>query len=169
MNCAKVVLIGVFMASVIPARGWAAEDGPNILQLGVGGFDLVGEDDDGVEKNRSAAGLVELRFGDRLFHIGPALGVLANVDGGVYGYGGLYADLSLGNFIITPLGAVGAYHQGDSKDLGGVLEFRASITVAYAFANGSRLGIQVGHISNAYLHNRNPGEEDAFLTYALAF
>ncbi|MDN5849764.1 MAG: acyloxyacyl hydrolase [Nitrococcus sp.] len=169
MNFVKLVLIGVFMVSVIAYRGWAAEDGPNILQLGAGGFDLVGKKFDAINKHRSAAGLVELRFGDRLFHVGPALGVLANLDGGVYGYGGLYADLSLGNFIFTPLGAVGAYDQGHSKDLGGVLEFRGSITAAYAFANGARFGVQVGHISNANLHNRNPGEEDAFLTYALAF
>lgn len=104
-NCVKGILIALFMASVISARAGAAQDGPNILQLGVGGFDLVGEERDGVEKNRSAAGLVELRFGDKLFHVGPALGVLANIDGGVYGYGGYTPICPSATSLSPPSGA----------------------------------------------------------------
>lgn len=165
----NMVVLGVFLMCVSAARVAAAEDAPTILQLGAGAFDLVGEEADGIVKNRSAAGLAELRFGEKLLHIGPAIGVLANTDGGVYGYGGFYFDLPLGNFAITPLAAVGGYHRGNSKDLGGVLEFRLSITAAYVFAGGSRLGIQFGHMSNAKLHRYNPGQEDAFITYGVAF
>jgi lipid A 3-O-deacylase len=121
------------------------------------------------DHNQSAAGAVDFRLGTKLLGIGPALGLLANVDGGLFGYGGLYFDLTFGHIVITPLGAVGGYRQGDSKDLGGVFQFRASITAAYQFENASRLVVQLGHISNAHIHEDNPGEEDAFLTYALAF
>jgi lipid A 3-O-deacylase len=145
----------------------AAEDGASYLVLGAGAFDLFEENDGG--GHRSAAATVEFQFGAKLLGIGPALGLLANTDGGMLGYGGLYFDVSFGHFVITPLGAVGGYREGDSKDAGGVFQFRASITAAYQFADASRLGVELGHISNAYIHEENPGEEDAFITYALAF
>ncbi|HET8700437.1 MAG TPA: acyloxyacyl hydrolase [Nitrococcus sp.] len=153
-NHIKRVLIGVLLTSTIASRTWAAG-----VQVGAGAFDWGG----------SAAGLAELRLGTNLLHLGSAFGVLANTDGGVYGYGGLYFDLPLGRFAIIPLGAVGFYHQGSSKDLGGVLEFRGSITAAYALANGSRVGIQLGEISNLGLYSHNPGEGDIFLTYTAVF
>jgi lipid A 3-O-deacylase len=167
-GCARAVLAGIVIACAIPMRAAAAaENSPNYLILGVGAFDLFEENV--VDHNRSAAGTVELRLGTKLLGIGPALGLLANVDGGVFGYGGLYFDLPFGPIVITPLGAIGGYRQGDSKDLGGVFQFRASITAAYQFENASRLGVELGHISNAHIHEENPGEEDAFITYALPF
>jgi hypothetical protein len=48
-------------------------------------------------------------------------------------------------------------------------QFRASVTAACQFQNASRLGVELGHISNAHTHEENPGEGDAFLTYALPF
>lgn len=154
LGCVKRTLIGVLLASVMMSRAWAMG-----LQLGGGAFDRGG----------SAAGLAELHLGTNLLHIGTALGVLANTDGGIYGYGGLYFELPLGRFSITPLGAIGGYARDHGKDLGGVVEFRGSITAAYALTNGSRLGVQVGHISNLGLYSHNPGEEDIFLTYAVVF
>jgi lipid A 3-O-deacylase len=115
----------------------------------------------------SAQARVELRYGKKLFHLGPALGVLGNTKGGVLGYTGLYADLRLGDVVITPLGGVGAYHRGRGEDLGGTFEFRLSLGVAYAFADRSRLGMQYGHISNAGSHRINPGENELLVTYAL--
>ena len=141
LGCMKKLLVSVLLVSVMVSRAWAAG-----VQLGVGAFDRGG----------SAAGLAELRLGTNLLHIGSALGVLANTDGGIYGDGGLYFDLPLGRFVITPLGAIGGYEKGDGRDLGGVVELRGSITAAYAFASGSRLGIQVGHISNLGLYSHNP-------------
>ncbi|MGH6943620.1 MAG: acyloxyacyl hydrolase [Geminicoccaceae bacterium] len=155
------------IACAMPMGAATAADSPTYLQLGAGAFDLFEENDGG--GHRSAAGIAELRFGGKVLGIGPALGVMANTDGGVFGFGGLYFDITFGHIVITPLAAVGAYHEGDSKDLGGTLQFRGSITAAYAFANRSRLGVEVGHISNAGLHDDNPGEEDAFITYALPF
>ncbi|MEB8491533.1 acyloxyacyl hydrolase, partial [Acidithiobacillus ferriphilus] len=38
---------------------------------------------------------------------------------------------------------------------------------AYQFANQSRLGIKIAHISNAYIANEDPGEDEVLLTYAL--
>jgi lipid A 3-O-deacylase len=139
--------------------------GPHRVELGAGAFDVR----DASNGARSAAGRIELRVGDKIYAIGPAIGLLANTDGGVFGYGGLYADLAYGNIVVTPLAGAGGYAQGDSKDLGGVFQFRLGLTVAYAFPGGSRFGLHIGHISNAGIHAHNPGEEDIFLVFALPF
>src|SRR5919106_1298677 len=96
------------------------------------------------------------------------IGVMPNTDGGVFGYGGVYIDVAWGDALITPLVGLGGDAEGGSKDLGGVFQFLASGTVAYAFPNGSRLGIRLSHLSNASIHH-NPGVEDLMLIYSLPF
>jgi lipid A 3-O-deacylase len=140
-----------------------AGDEPSYLDLAAGTF---GTGPGHVAPN-AAEGRVELRYGGKLFHLGPALGVLGNSKGGVFGYAGLYADIRLGNVVITPLAGAGGYHRGRGEDLGGTFEFRLSVAAAYAFAGGSRLGVQYGHISNANIQRINPGENELLVTYAL--
>jgi hypothetical protein len=139
------------------------------LEIGIGVFDVfkdvVFTDD---RENRSAAARLELRGGHKVVVLGPAIGVMANTDGGVFGYGGVYIDVAWGDVLITPLVGLGGYAEGGSKDLGGVFQFLASGTVAYAFPNGSRLGIRLSHLSNASIHH-NPGVEDLMLIYSLPF
>lgn len=139
---------------------------PHYLDVGFGAFDLFKRDP---SSKTSAAGRVELRSGERLLGVGPALGVLANTDGGLYGYAAAHADLKYGNLVFTPLAGLGAYRQGDSTDLGGVFQFRLAFTVSYQFSNQSRLGLSIAHISNAGLHDGNPGEDELHLIYALPF
>ena len=136
-------------------------DEADALMLGLGAFDPF-------DNESSAAATLEYRLGRKLFVIGPAIGGMANVEGGLFGYIGLYADLSIGRIYFTPQLGLGAYRQGGSRDLGGAFQFRETIEFSYRFANGHRLGVRVAHISNADLHERNPGEEEYYLTYALA-
>lgn len=138
---------------------------PHYLDLGLGAFDLIAESDG----RTSGAARLELRAGNKLWFIGPAVGVLANTDGGWFGYGGIYADVAYGNLVITPLLAAGGYDEGAGKDLGGDFQFRTVLTFSWQFANRVRLGVQVAHISNAGLDDRNPGEEDVLLTLGLPF
>jgi hypothetical protein len=65
------------------------------------------------------------------------------------------------------IGSAPHLHDGRKNAVAGVRG--ASITAAYQFENASRLGLQLGHISNPHIHEDNPGEEDAFITYALPF
>jgi lipid A 3-O-deacylase len=129
------------------------------LLLGAGVFD--------VRHHASAAGTIEYRFGRKVFVVGPTLGLMANTDGGLLGYVGAYCDLSYKKLYVTPQLAMGGYHQGSSQDLGGVFQFRESLDIAWRFENGHRLGIRAAHISNADIHDINPGEEEVFLTYSL--
>jgi hypothetical protein len=130
------------------------------LLLGAGVFDI--------RDRTSAAGTIEYRFGRKVFVAGLSLGLMANTEGGLYGYVGTYGDLSYRRIYVTPQIAMGGYHDGDSANLGGVFQFRLSLDVAYRFDNGHRLGIRAAHISNAGVNEENPGEEELLLTYSIS-
>lgn len=137
-------------------------DGPHRFIFGLGVFDMLDDDD-------SVAGEIEARCGNKLGFIGPLAGIVANVDGGILGYAGLYADVAVGDLLISPQTGVGAYEQGDSNNLGGTLEFYSALALSYRFENRSQLGFRLGHISNADLHDKNPGTDLLFLQYGIAF
>jgi len=142
--------------------------GPDRVIAGVGAFN-IGPTTGDTSRDRSTPPMAEFeyRFGwkpDFLGKaVGPAVGVLANADGGVYGYLGVYADLPVGNVVVTPLVGAGGYHEGDGKDLGGSFQFRLALTGAYQFADGVRLGLRLAHLSNAGLQASNPGENEILL------
>ncbi len=138
-------------------------DGPNFFDIGAGVFNS------GEGGEASLAGKVEVRIGKKLFFVGPALGIVANTDGGLMGYGGIYVDLSYRRVVLTTVLSLGGYHQGDSVDLGGIFQFREEFTLSYQFDNGSRLGVVWAHISNAGTHDNNPGENEVLVTYAIPF
>jgi hypothetical protein len=138
-------------------------DQPSYLDLGVGAFDIP------IHRGAvtTAEGRVEFRYGQKLFYIGPAIGVLGNGKGGAYGYGGFYGDITFDRFVVTPLAAVGVYRRGDGPNLGGPLEFRLSLNAAYEFSDRSRLGFQIAHISNAGIYHRNPDDNEVLVTYGI--
>ena len=142
--------------------------GPDRVIVGLGAYN-IGPSTGHTPHAHSTPAMAEIeyRFGwkpDFLGQaIGPAAGLLANTDGGVYGYLGVYADLPVGNFVITPLAGAGGYHEGDGKDLGGIFQFRLALTGAYQFADGMRLGLRLAHLSNAAIHAENPGENEILL------
>lgn len=137
-------------------------DAPSSLNLALGSFDMFDDDD-------SVTGLLEWRFGRKLGFAGPLTGMVANNDGALFGYVGLYADFSVGKLLISPHTGFGAYERGKSEDLGGVFEFFSSLTVARRLENLSEIGIRLGHISNADLHDRNPGTDLLLLQYRIPF
>ncbi len=172
----------VFAAlAVIPGVARAAEEqsvvhsfwdvdllgpGPDDLDLGIGAFDVFERKSD---SKRSAAARAEFRLGEKIYGLGPAVGAVANTDRGAYGYVGLYADFRYGDIVVTPLAGLGAYHQANSSDLGGVFQFRLALGITYQFEDQSRLGITLGHISNAQIHDENPGQDEVYVSFALPF
>jgi lipid A 3-O-deacylase len=149
--------------SAPPDRGLTVlGDEPSYVDLGVGAFDIP------IHRGSvtTVEGRGEFRYGQKLLFIGPAIGVLGNGKGGVYGYVGFYSDIAFDRFVITPLAGFGAYRRGDGPDLGGTFEFRLSINAAYEFSDRSRLGLQIAHISNGGLHRRNPDDNELLVTYA---
>jgi lipid A 3-O-deacylase len=139
---------------------------PHYVDAGIGVFDILSRVS---TSRRSVAGKIELRIGEKIYGIGPAIGLIANTDGGVFGYASAYSDIKYQDYVFTPFAGLGGYSSGDSSNLGGVFQFRLGLGAAYQFPTQHRLGIQVGHISNAGSHSYNPGEEELFLTYAVPF
>lgn len=142
--------------------------GDGMVVVGAGEFNAFRQRDPG-EVGASSVLNLEYRFGKKFFYLGFAIGGLANTDGGKFVYLGNYADIRYKRIIVTPLLSVGAYSRGSGPDLGGTLEFRSSVTVDYEFDNRSRLGVRLAHISNAGIHDENPGLNELLITYAFPF
>jgi len=156
------LLTGLWMGHSPANAQTVLGDQPSYLDLAAGVFDIP------IHRGAvtTGEGRVEFRYGEKLFCIGPTVGLLVNGKRGVYGYGGFYADIAFDRFVVTPLAAVGAYRRGDGPDLGGPLEFRLSINAAYELDNKSRVGLQIAHISNAGIYHRNPDDNEVLVTYA---
>jgi hypothetical protein len=161
---ALALLLLVLPSSPVLAGGGThlVGDGPNSLNLAVGSFEAF------ENKDNAVAGQIEFRFGRKLLYVGPLLGVLANADGGIIGYLGIYLDLALGDFILSPQTGVGAYEKGSSKDLGGTFEFFSGLGLSYQITDRSSLGFRYEHISNGNLHDYNPGADILLLNYGIA-
>jgi opacity protein-like surface antigen len=108
----------------------------------------------------------EYHFGDVLWVVSPFTGLDVTTRGGTYLYGGFGFDINFGpNWVLTPNGAAGWYQRGGGTPLGSWFEFRTGAELDYKFANQSRLGVAVHHMSNAGLTQVNPGEQSILLTY----
>ncbi len=142
--------------------------GKGMLMVGAGGFNALWTRHT-VGNGSSALLNVEYRFGKKLFYLGLATGGLVNSDSGSFVYVGNYLDIRYKKFIATPLLAVGAYNQGAGPDLGGTLQFRSSLTLAYELEDKSRIGVGIAHISNASIHDENPGENEILVSYSFHF
>ena len=101
---------------------------------------------------------------DRL-SLRPAAGIAGTEDGNAWVYGGLRLDVALGKWVVTPQFSISLYEDGDGKDLGGVIEFRSGLEVAYRF-DKARVGVLFYHLSNADLYDQNPGSNSLVLTVA---
>lgn len=134
--------------------------GELLLQLGAGAYDAVRQADTAGHLAFQAA----LR--PRRFRIRPVVGLFVTSDEAVYGYAGAARDFELSpRFLLTPQFSVGAYEEGDGKDLGHTLEFLSSLQLAYRFDGGSRIGLAYQHISNGSITDTNPGAEIILLTW----
>ena len=80
---------------------------------------------------------------------------------------GIYLEDDIGQLILekrkkinfSPSFGVGYYNNGSGKNLGNDVQFRTTIEFNYKFKNNNRIGLSLGHISNANLGDKNPGAE----------
>ena len=73
------------------------------------------------------------------------------------------------NWSVIPSISAGYYNNGADKDLGYDVEFYSQLRLEYRLAGNARLGLGIGHISNAGIGDENPGAETAFLNYSIDF
>lgn len=160
---AALALAALLSVTSVSAHAQDSNAGEGLYhaKLGLGAFDI--SDDD---KSMNFRG--ELHTNDLWWKLHPFVAVDVNSDGGVWGGVGLAADLDLTNkVVVTPSFAPGLYSDGDSKDLGGALEFRSGIEVAYKFQNAQRIGLELTHMSNADIYDENPGVETVSVNWHL--
>ncbi len=114
---------------------------------------------------------------DNFFYLKPFAGIEVTTDSALYVLGGIYLEDNLGKLLIgnanewnfTPSFGVGYYDDGDGKKLGNKLEFRTTLEISYQLKNEDRIGVSLGHISNANIGNKNPGVEIISFSYQKPF
>jgi lipid A 3-O-deacylase len=129
----------------------------------LGWYDVTQQD------NEATAFGLEYRVAPFNYGLRPVVGMFVTTDSAIYGYGGLHWDIALTNNIyLSPNFVAGLYTAGDDgKRLGGAIEFRSGIELAYQMENMHRVGVAFNHISNASIYDRNPGVEMLLVTYSL--
>lgn len=117
----------------------------------------------------------ELRFAPRRFRLLPrwapdlipVAGAMATSRGALVTYGGFRFDYELGQrWVLSPGWATTLYYRGEGKDLGGALEFRSHVELAYRLPRDARVGLCLYHLSNAGFLGFNPGSESLVLSYS---
>ena len=165
---AVTVIAGAMTARPAAAQLSVGSPGePPRLELGVGAFDITPSTH---HKDAKTAGDfdAEYHFGDVFWVISPYLGAEATTDGATYGYFGFGVDVNFGpNWVLTPNASAGIFQAGNGTLLGSWWEYRTGAELDYKFADLSRLGIAVHHMSNAGLTKRNPGEQSINLEYSI--
>ena len=114
---------------------------------------------------------------DNFFYMKPFAGIELTSDSAFYLISGIYLEDNLGelmtgeenNWIFTPSFGLGYYDDGNGKKLGNKVEFRTTLEFSYQLTNKDRIGISLGHISNANIGNKNPGAEIISLSYQKPF
>ena len=114
---------------------------------------------------------------DNFFYLKPFVGLEVTTDSAFYVLGGIYLEDNLGKLLtgnqnkwnLTPSFGLGYYDDGDGKKLGNKLEFRTTLEISYQLKNDDRIGISLGHISNANIGDKNPGVEIISLSYQRPF
>lgn len=129
----------------------------------IGYFDIIRHNQDTTQFG------LEYRAKPLQYNIRPIVGVNITPDSAVYGYVGLNWEAPLidNQLYLIPNFAAGIYKKGDGKQLGGPIEFRSGIELAYQFPNSQRLGLAFNHISNASIYDHNPGSETLLVTYSV--
>jgi hypothetical protein len=167
-----VTALGLLVASLAQADGEGLhvnQGGPAYFSAGIGAFNATGVKPSPGHGGNPTLPEIDLEYqsASKLFGIGALWGIVANTNGGFMGYTGLYSDVAWDHWVLTPVFGMGGYNQGRGKYLGSIFQFRLELGLAYQFADQSRLGIKIAHISNAKIVEEDPGENEVLLTYAI--
>ena len=163
---------------------------PNILAEGINvyGFGIYDVKFDGSDDKSTNDFRYERRFDKTVFEIGPEednffflkpfIGIEYTGDNAYYLLSGIYLEDDLGQlisgesnkkFYFSPSFGIGYYNNGSGKNLGNDIQFRTTLEINYKLKNNNRIGISIGHMSNANLGNKNPGVEIISLNYQVPY
>ncbi|HKV10560.1 MAG TPA: acyloxyacyl hydrolase [Thermoanaerobaculia bacterium] len=168
----KALLLAAALLAALPGARPVRAEGP-VMEVvpSLGQFEVF-------DGGRSWEAGWEARFATRRFrrlpgfleNATPVAGAMASSQGSLYAYGGFRFEHSLGErWTLTPSWAAGLYHRGTDggKDLGGTVEFRSGVELAFRVTRRSRIGLCLYHLSNGGFYRFNPGTESLILTYGM--
>lgn len=167
---AKAIVLPLFFILLTWAAGSLRAQQPIEIVPSLGQFEVF-------DGGRASEVGWEARFAPRRFRLLPRFlpnavpvsGAMANSQGTLYVYGGFRFNFPLGSrWTVTPSWAAGLYYPGGDggKELGGVVEFRSGMELAYQLGWRSRIGLSLYHLSNGGLYEFNPGTESLILSYS---
>lgn len=158
----KRILFAALITFACTAPAMAAPDN-DYVSVNLGEYNALRSNQQAVQYG------LEYRFAEWSHGVHPIIGAFGTTDSAAYGYAGLNWNVAImpEQLFIVPNFAVGAYSEGDGKDLGGTLQFRSGIELDYQFQNQHQLGIALNHLSNAGIYSHNPGEESIIVTYSI--
>jgi hypothetical protein len=156
--------LGTALLLLGPASSRAADNGFAVVSAGL--FDALQADD--------RAGEIGLQVRGRGWlwrhRLAPMAGILTTTDGSFCGYAGLSLDVPLGShFALRASFGPGAYARGDGKNLYSVFQMRSGLEAGWRFRTGTRLGLELGHISNGSITEYNPGQTSVLLLVTIPF
>jgi len=153
---ARRLLVGLLLFPLaILARGE-----PKFTFETVATFGQIGVADD--EPTDTVAG-VEIRLPHNWHGIRPWFGTSVSDNGTWFaGAGFVYDFVPSPDWVVT-LGTGPFYYESDEDELGFDLEFYSFVEVTRRLHKDVRLGLRVGHLSNAGLGRINPGTENVTL------
>ncbi len=100
LNSRRLAALFALLA-FIPWGAPALAQDPDLLSVGLGMFNAIERQQD------TAEGRIEYQFGRKAFGsgtffkgLGPMVGLMANAEGGVFGYGAGYLDLRFGKHVV---------------------------------------------------------------------
>jgi lipid A 3-O-deacylase len=160
------VVVAAFVARPAMAQlSFGAPGEPPRLAVGAGVYDITPSN----RRNSGVQGdfLGEYHFGDVLWILSPFVGAQVTTKGGTYAYFGFGFDVNYGPWVLTPNGAAGFYQRGGGTPLGSWWEYKTGVELDYKFADLTRLGLAVHHMSNAGITKTNPGEQEIEVVYSI--
>lgn len=109
---------------------------------------------------------LEYRFSARWkWELAPGIGAAKSGNGASFVFAWIERDFALTeHWIVAPSFGLGLFDDGLDVKLGSDLEFRSGVKSFYQFDNRLRLGVELFHLSNGGIADRNPGTEVAFIS-----
>lgn len=151
--------------SVLAGLGHGQYEDSSQLNVEVGAANILKRDGPQAPMLR-----LEYRSPKRLWRIQPMAGAFIDGKGAAYAYTGIYKDFAWGpHLVFSPSIAVGLYSKGNSKDLGGPIEFQSGVNLMYKLTSHNAVGLSLRHLSNAGIYRINGGTETLTAVYSHTF
>lgn len=150
----------VVLVSVLATGNVNAEPG-SYLSVAAGQVRIL---DEGIEDPEAVK--LEYRFSTRWpWQLAPGIGVAGSANEASFAFAWVERDFALTErWIVAPSFGLGFFDDGVDVKLGSELEFRSGVKSFYQFQNRVRLGVELFHLSNGGIADRNPGTEVAFIS-----